>query len=211
MIRVGLVDDQTLVRQGLRSLLDLTPDLRVELEAGDGAEALRGLRHTPVDVLLLDVRMPAMSGPQLLRALAAQQPLPPTIILTTFDDDDAVLESMRAGAKGFLLKDISLDRLAEAVRTVASGGTLVQPALTERALQALREGALGDPPVGQLSRRELEILRLLAGGYSNREIASALGIAEGTVKNHTSSILTKLDVRDRTRAVFKALALGYLS
>ncbi|MGH7720131.1 MAG: response regulator [Gemmatimonadaceae bacterium] len=212
MIRVGVVDDQTLVRQGLCSLLALTPDLRVTFEAADGEQALRILRDDTVDVLLLDVRMPRMTGPQVLRALEEVGRQPPTIVLTTFDDDDALVECLGAGAKGFLLKDVTLERLASAVRIVAGGGTVIQPALTERAVRSLRArgdtGAAGS--VDLLSYREVQILRLLVAGYSNREIADALRLAEGTVKNYTSSILSKLGVRDRTRAVLKALELGLI-
>lgn len=211
MIRVGIVDDQTLVREGLRSLLALTPDLRTVFDAADALEAQRQLGSVEVDVLLLDVRMPGMSGPELLRALAEQGRQPPTLVLTTFDDDEALVESLRAGARGFLLKDVSLERLAEAVRLVAQGGTLILPALTERVLRQLRsdrsrEDHLEERP----TPREIEILRLITGGYSNREIGELLGLAEGTVKNHTSSILSKLGARDRTRAVLKAIELGYL-
>jgi DNA-binding NarL/FixJ family response regulator len=209
MIRVGVVDDQTLVRQGLCSLLALTPDLQMAFEAADGEQALQVLRDSTVDVLLLDVRMPHMTGPQVLRALAESGRQPPTIVLTTFDDDEALLECLRAGAKGFLLKDVTMERLAAAVRLVADGGTVIQPALTERALRSLRaESSNAAEAVEALSYREVQILRLLVGGYSNREIADALRLAEGTIKNYTSSILAKLGVRDRTRAVLKALELG---
>jgi DNA-binding NarL/FixJ family response regulator len=178
-------------------------------EAADGEQALQVLSDSTVDVLLLDVRMPHMTGPQVLRALAASGRQPPTIVLTTFDDDEALLECLRAGAKGFLLKDVTMERLAAAVRLVADGGTVIQPALTERALRSVRaEPSNAAEPVEALSYREVQILRLLVGGYSNREIADALRLAEGTVKNYTSNILAKLGVRDRTRAVLKALELG---
>jgi DNA-binding NarL/FixJ family response regulator len=148
-----------------------------------------------------------------LRDLRKAGAAPPCILLTTFDDDAVVLEAIRAGAKGFLLKDVTLEQLAEAIRTVASGGTLIQPAVTERVLRGL-EGVRRDfdslDPPDPLTPRETEILRLMAGGYSNREIARALGAAEGTIKNHASSILSKLGVRDRTRAVLKALELGWI-
>jgi DNA-binding NarL/FixJ family response regulator len=212
-IRVALVDDQTLVRQGIRSLLGLSPDIVVTLEASDGEDALRLLPVSEVDVVLLDVRMPKKSGLDLLRELGPTGRLPPTILLTTFDENSVVLDAIRAGARGFLLKDVSLEQLTEAIRVVAAGGTLIQPAVTERVLRGL--GGLRttfdslDPP-DALTARETEVLRLMAGGYSNREIAAALGSAEGTVKNHASSILSKLGVRDRTRAVLKALELGWI-
>jgi DNA-binding NarL/FixJ family response regulator len=211
MIRVGIVDDQTLVREGLRSLLALTEDIRTVFDAGDAAEAQHFLSSTEVDVLLLDVRMPGMSGPQLLAALAEQGRQPPTLVLTTFDDDEALVDSLQAGARGFLLKDVSLKQLAEAVRVVAQGGTLILPALTERVVRRLRRGTAHAPrPFERPTPREIEILRLITGGYSNREIGELLGLAEGTVKNHTSNILAKLGARDRTRAVLKAIELGYL-
>jgi DNA-binding NarL/FixJ family response regulator len=217
-IRVVLVDDQTLLRSGLRGLLDLTPDIRVIGEASDGDEAVRVICDLAPDLVLLDVRMPHRTGPEVLKALRALNRLPPTILLTTFDDDTAFLDGIKAGARGFLLKDISFERLTEAVRTVAAGGSLILPAVTERVLRGLdrlaveapssgtAEGAPEQPP----TRREREILRLLAGGYSNREIGDVLGTSEGTIKNQISSILAKLGVRDRTRAVLRALERGYL-
>jgi DNA-binding NarL/FixJ family response regulator len=211
MIQVGVVDDQTLVRQGLCSLLALTPDLRMAFEAADGEQALQILRDRTVDILLLDVRMPKMTGVEVLRALAGSGRQPPTIVLTTFDDDEALVECLRAGAKGFLLKDVTMERLATAVRIVADGGTVIQLALTDRAVRSLRaESSISSLPVEPLSHRELQILRLLVAGFSNREIAHALRLAEGTVKNYTSGILAKLGVRDRTRAVLKALELGLI-
>jgi DNA-binding NarL/FixJ family response regulator len=211
MIQVGVVDDQTLVRQGLCSLLALTPDLRMAFEAADGEQALQILRDRTVDILLLDVRMPKMTGVEVLRALAGSGRQPPTIVLTTFDDDEALVECLRAGTKGFLLKDVTMERLATAVRIVADGGTVIQPALTDRAVRSLRaESSISSLPVEPLSHRELQILRLLVAGFSNREIAHALRLAEGTVKNYTSGILAKLGVRDRTRAVLKALELGLI-
>lgn len=213
MIRVGLVDDQTLVRAGIRALLSLVPDVEVAFEAEDGASALRALETAAgdPDVVLLDLRMPGLDGIGVLRALRATGRLPPTIVLTTFDDDAMMLEAIRLGARGFLLKDISLERLAEAIRTVAAGGTLLQPAITERLLRAALGAGTGfDSSLAPepLTEREIEVLRLMTGGFSNREIADSLGVAEGTAKNHISNILAKLGVRDRTRAVLKALELG---
>lgn len=212
MIRVGLVDDQTLVRAGIRALLSLVPDVEVAFEAEDGASALRTLEASAgPDVVLLDLRMPGLDGIGVLRALRSQGKLPPTIVLTTFDDDALMLEAIRLGARGFLLKDISLERLAAAIRTVAAGGTLLQPAITERLLRAALGAGTGfDSSLAPepLTERELEVLRLMTGGCSNREIADSLGVAEGTAKNHISNILAKLGVRDRTRAVLKALELG---
>ena len=213
MIRVVLVDDQTLVRQGIRSLLQLAGDIAIVGEAGDGDEALSVIARESPDVVLLDVRMPRKNGLDVLRELKATSTVPPIILLTTFDDDEALLAAVRDGAKGYLLKDVSLERLTEAIRAVAAGGTVIRPAVTERVLRGLehmpRDFEALSPP-DPLTKREIEILRLMAGGYSNREIADALGTAEGTVKNHASSILSKLGVRDRTRAVLKALELGYI-
>ena len=208
-----LVDDQTLVRQGIRSLLELSKDMTIVAEAADGNEALAAIRRERPDVVLLDVRMPGKSGIDVLRELQASGDRTPAILLTTFDDDDVLLEGVKAGARGYLLKDVSLEQLTDAIRTVAGGGTIIRPAITERVLRGLehvrRDFEALSPP-DPLTKRETEILRLMAGGYSNREIADALGTAEGTVKNHASSILSKLGVRDRTRAVLKALELGYI-
>lgn len=213
MIRVVLVDDQTLVRRGIRSLLELSGDVAVVAEAADGDEGLSAIRRERPDVVLLDVRMPNKNGLDVLRELQAAGSSPPAILLTTFDDDEVLLEGMKAGARGYLLKDVSLEQLTDAIRTVARGGTFLRPAVTERVLRGLEHirrdfDALSPPD--PLTKRAIEILRLMAGGYSNREIADTLGTAEGTVKNHASSILSKLGVRDRTRAVLKALELGYI-
>lgn len=210
MIRVCLVDDQTLVRQGVRSLLELSDDIRVVAEAGDGRQAVETIPQVKPDVVLLDMRMPIMSGLEALQALSAQGQLPPTIILTTFDDDELVLAGLKAGARGFLLKDVSLEQLVDAIHTVAAGGSLVQPAVTQRllsGLETIRNDFVSLDQPDPLTERETEILRLMAGGYSNKEIAGSLGVAEGTVKNHVSNILSKLGVRDRTRAVLKAFEL----
>jgi DNA-binding NarL/FixJ family response regulator len=211
MIQVCLVDDQTLVRQGIRSLLELSDSIRVVAEAGDGMQAVETIPRVKPDVVLLDMRMPGMSGLDVLNALASTNQLPPTIILTTFDDDQLVLAGLKAGARGYLLKDVSLDQLVDAVKTVAAGGSLVAPVVTQRLLSGLErmqnEFVSLDRP-DPLTDRETEILRLMAGGYSNKEIANSLGVAEGTVKNHVSNILSKLGVRDRTRAVLKAFELG---
>lgn len=211
MIRVLIADDQMLIRQGIRTLLEMDREISVVGEAADGAEAVDRVLSMPVDVLLLDIRMPGQDGIEVLRALAARNALPPTLILTTFDDSDVVLDGIRSGARGFLLKDVSYQQLLAAIRAVAGGATVFQPAVTERLLRA--GSALhidAEAPREELTGREAEVVRLMAGGYSNREIAHALGTAEGTVKNHVSSILAKFGVRDRTRAVLKALETGLL-
>ena len=213
MIRVVLVEDETLVRRGIRGLLSLGQEILVVAEAADGEEAISVIRDQKPDVVLLDVRMPKRSGIEVLEALRATDSLPPTILLTTFDDDAALLNGIRAGARGFLLKDVSVEQLVEAIRLVAAGETLIRPAVTERATKRLEETApefdsLESPD--PLTKRELEVLRLMAGGYSNREIGEALGASEGTVKNHISSILSKMGVRDRIRAVLKGLESGWI-
>jgi DNA-binding NarL/FixJ family response regulator len=213
MIRVMLVDDQTLVRKGVRSLLELADDIEVIGEAVDGDSAIEMIPRLGPDVLLLDLRMPGKTGIDVLKELGESDRLPPTIILTTFDDDELVLAGIRAGARGYLLKDVALEALLTAVRTVAEGGTLVKPAVTERlmkGLQQMRTEFSSLPQPDPLTERETEILRLMAGGYSNKEIASALNVAEGTIKNHVSNILSKFGVRDRTRAVLKALESGVI-
>jgi DNA-binding NarL/FixJ family response regulator len=213
MIRVCVVDDQTLVRQGIRSLLGLAEDIEVVGEATDGEEALALLGRTEVDVVLLDVRMPRLDGIGVLRALSAEASSPPCIVLTTFDEDELVLRAVAAGARGFLLKDVSLEQLTAAIRAVADGGSIINPAVTARVLRGIsRLGADFDslPVPDELTKRELEIVGMMAAGYSNREIAKACFVAEGTIKNHISSILSKLGVRDRTRAVLRALHLGLI-
>lgn len=213
MIRVMLVDDQTLVRQGVRSLLELADDIEVAGEAADGQTAIDRIPEVRPQVVLLDMRMPGKTGLDVMEELQQRGELPPTIILTTFDDDDLLLAGIRAGAKGYLLKDVALEELLSAVRAVADGKTLVKPAVTERLMKGLGQmrtefSSLSQPD--PLTDRETEILRLMAGGYSNKEIAGALSVAEGTVKNHVSNILSKMGVRDRTRAVLKALEGGLI-
>jgi DNA-binding NarL/FixJ family response regulator len=214
MIRIVLVEDQLLVRRGIKSLLELAGDIVVVADVGTADEGVAAIRAHHPDVALLDVRMPGKSGIELLRELRASEELPPTILLTTFDDDEALIDGIKAGARGFLLKDISLEMLTAAIRGVAAGETAIRPAITEHVLRGLDrmrpEASESRESPERLTKRELDVLRLLAGGYSNREISEALGTVEGTVKNHASSILAKLGVRDRTRAVLKALELGYL-
>jgi DNA-binding NarL/FixJ family response regulator len=213
MIRVLVADDQTLVRQGIRGLLELRNEVQVVAEAEDGDEAVtKTLQHHP-DVALIDVRMPGKNGVEVVKALRARKDPTPVVLLTTFDDDAVLLEGIRAGISGYLLKDVGLDQLVTALRTVARGGTLILPAVTRRAerfakVQAANFEAADMPDA--LTPREREVLRLIAAGYCNREIADALGTVEGTVKNQASSILSKLGVRDRTRAVLKALEMGWL-
>lgn len=212
-LRVVVVDDQTLVRQGIRSLLKIA-DIEVVGEAGDGEEALAVIAETAPDVVLLDLRMPHRDGLWTLRELQRQGSAVPVLVLTTFDDDTLLLDALRSGARGYLLKDVTLEQLTDAVRTLADGGTLVAPSITDRLLRAIQAGpspvGFDAPPPQPLTRREVEVLRLMGEGCSNREISEVLHLAEGTVKNHVSTVLMKLGARDRTKAVLRALHEGLL-
>ena len=221
-IKILLVDDQTLVRQGIKSLLGLSPQLDVITEASDGQQALDFLTMPDgnnrigaelVDVILMDIRMPNMNGIEALKAIKEANISVPVVMLTTFDDHESVIQALQAGAKGYLLKDVSLETLVHTIETVNSGQTLIQPAISERLIKGLQgvkgEFESSDLPE-KLSTRETEILRLMAAGCSNREMAESLFKSEGTIKNQVSSILSKLGVRDRTRAVLKAIELGVI-
>jgi len=219
MIRVLLVDDQTLIRQGIAMLLELEPDLEVVGAVGDGRAAIEAVERLRPDVVLMDVRMPEMDGVTATRELHRRFPDVGVIILTTFDDDEYIFEGLKAGARGYLLKDISSEEMAEAVRTVARGEALIQPSIARKVVAEFSRLAAGSPPApersplkmpGALTERELDVLKALARGMSNKEIAAALVITEGTVKTHISNILAKLDVRDRTQAVLKAQQLRLL-
>jgi DNA-binding NarL/FixJ family response regulator len=214
-IRILLVDDQRLMREGLRILLELEPDLQIVGEVGDGQAALEAYAELEPDVVLMDVRMPGMDGVEATWRLRERWPQARIIILTTFDDDEYVFEGLRAGARGYLLKDVSGHDLAEAVRTVAAGGALIEPSVARKVVAEFArvapparkaDAGLPDP----LSDRELEILELLAQGLNNREIANRLSLAQGTVKNYVTAILGKLSVRDRTQAAIRARELGLI-
>lgn len=212
-IRVMLAEDQNLVRLGICSLLELSETIDVVGQVEDGSQVVEGIRKFKPDVLLVDIRMPKMTGIDALHAMRNEDCMVPTIILTTFDDSQLVLEGMKAGAKGYLLKDVSLNSLVTAIESVHAGGTLVQPALTERILKGLSsmEPKFDNLVIPEsLSDKEVEVLRLMAGGFSNREISLTIHKSEGTVKNQVSSILEKLGVRDRTQAVLRAINLGLL-
>lgn len=213
MIRVGVVDDQAIVRQGIESLLALSGDVEVAWTAADGDAAVDLLARSEVDVLLLDLQMPGRDGIATLQALSARGALPPTLVLTTFDDPDLVLGALREGARGYLLKDVKLDQLLAGIKVLAAGGTIHLPSVTERLLQAVQslpKGSSGILATETLTGRESDVLGLMANGLSNAEIARALDLAVGTVKNHVSQILLKLGVRDRTQAVIQGLERGLL-
>src|SRR5262244_1194500 len=199
-IRILLVDDQPLFREGLRTLLSVHSDFEVVGEAGNGEEALRLARHLMPSVVLMDLQMPAMDGVTATRRLRNEQPDCRVIVLTTFDDDEMVFDGLRAGAVGYLLKDAPSEKLAEAIRVAARGESFLQPSVAAKVVAefarltrktAESSNSLSEP----LSERELEILRLIARGASNREVAATLFLAEGTVKNHVTNILGKLGVR----------------
>jgi DNA-binding NarL/FixJ family response regulator len=214
-IRILLVDDQRLMREGLRILLELEPDLEIAGEAENGEAALAAYGALQPDVVLMDVRMPGMDGVEATWRLRECWPQARVIILTTFDDDEYIFEGLRAGALGYLLKDVSGQDLAEAVRTVAGGGALIQPSVARKVVAEFarvagpaRQAADGLPE--PLSDREREILALLAHGLSNPEIAERLNLAQGTVKNYVTAILQKLGARDRTQAAIRARELGLI-
>ena len=212
-IRILVVDDQVLVRSGLRMILDAENGLSVIGEAGNGRQAIELARRTRPDVILMDIRMPVMDGIDATRRLTGSglDPEPRVLILTTFDLDDYVYAAIRAGASGFLLKDAPPDDLIHAIRVVARGEALLAPTVTRRLIEefASRPEPEAQPEgMGELTERELEVLRSLAAGLSNAEIANVLFVSEATVKTHISHILTKLDLRDRVQAVVVAYESG---
>jgi DNA-binding NarL/FixJ family response regulator len=211
LIRVCLVDDQALFRGGLRALLGLFDGVEVVAEAEDGEAAIEVVSSCRPDVLLLDVRMPKLNGVEVLQGLRRRGLLPPTLLLTTFEDDGALVAGVRAGARGYLLKGVSPETLLEAIRAVASGGTyLYAPLVSTLTRDSASENSTSDAfeLLEPLTAREREILKLMASGIGNREIAKALTLSEGTVKNHVSSVFSKLGVADRTKAVLRAIAKG---
>ncbi|MBP6471435.1 MAG: response regulator transcription factor [Chloroflexi bacterium] len=218
-IRVLLVDDQALFREGLHTLLSVWPDLEVVGEAGNGQEALDAAARLIPDVVLMDLRMPVLDGVAATRRLLEKMPQVKIIVLTTFDDDDHVFDGLRAGAVGYLLKDVPSEKLVEAIRAAAAGQSFLQPSVAAKVvaeftrLTAVAQETAVSPQnslVEPLSEREQEILALVATGASNKEIAGELFITEGTVKNHVTNILGKLGVRDRTQAALKAREIGLI-
>ena len=212
-VRVLLVDDQALFREALATLLGVRPEIEVVGEAGDGDAALRQAAALRPDVVLMDLHMPVLDGIAATRRLRVEQPDVRVLALTTFDDDEDVFAALRAGAVGYLLKDVSSDRLVEALLSAARGESVLQPSVAARVVARVASLPDDAPPRPQplvvpLSDRELDVLRLLAEGGSNREIAAALFLAEGTVKNHVTNVLAKLGARDRTQAALRARALG---
>jgi DNA-binding NarL/FixJ family response regulator len=214
-VRVLVVDDQALFREALATLLGARPEVEVVGEAGNGHQALERAAALQPDVVLMDLHMPVLDGIAATRRLTVEQPGVRVLALTTFDDDEDVFAALRAGALGYLLKDVSSDRLVEAVLSAARGESVLQPSVAAKVVA--RFAQLEDAPrsrpqplVVPLSDRELDVLRLLADGRSNREIAAALFLAEGTVKNHVTNVLGKLGARDRTQAALRARALDLL-
>ncbi len=213
MIRVVIADDQALVRSGFRMILDAKADIEVVGEAGDGAEAVALVARLEPDVVLMDVRMPEVDGLEATRRIVAAGSAARVIVLTTYDVDDSVYAALRAGASGFMLKDVRPAELADAVRVVARGDALLAPSVTRRLLDRFADALPGPdapppPDLDELSEREVEVLRLVAQALTNAEIAERLVVSEATVKTHVSSVLRKLGLRDRVQAAVLAYEVG---
>lgn len=212
-IKVLIADDQRLMREGLATLLALADDIEIVGQAGDGAAAIELTKQLQPDVILMDIQMPKVDGVTATRTIRSILPDTQVIILTTFDDDEYLMSGLRAGACGYLLKDMPSEQLADAIRSAAKGDSPIEPAMARKLVNLVAQTAPPKPApqvASELSERELEVLRLIAEGLSNKEIAEQLVIAEGTAKNHVSNILGKLEARDRAQAVAKAKELGLL-
>jgi DNA-binding NarL/FixJ family response regulator len=216
-IRIVLVDDQALFREGLRLLLSQQPQLEIVAEAGNGEQAIDAARFHAPDIVLMDLRMPRLNGIEATRRITAELPATKVIVLTTFEEDEEVFEALRAGAVGYLLKASPSERVVAAIQLAARGESFIEPSVTAKLLNHFSrlaneesQRAAPTPLADPLSAREIEVLRNLAAGRSNKEIAHALGIAEGTVKNHMSNVLNKLGVLDRTQAALRARELGLI-
>lgn len=213
MIKILLVDDQSLVRSGIKSLLSFAENIEVIGEASNGIEAIELLAQQPVDLVLMDVQMPKLDGIQTLVKMGEQNIKVPVIMLTTFDDQQYLTDAVKLGAKGYFLKDVPLERLVEGIARVHQGKTMINPSAStqvEKALQSNCPQQQQAQLLEALSEKELEVLRLMASGFSNKEIAEVMFKSVGTVKNQVSTILAKLETRDRTRAVLKAIEMGLI-
>jgi len=211
VIRVVVADDQLLVRAGLKMVLDAEPDIEVVGEAADGEQVLDVARRTQPDVVLMDIRMPVLDGLEAARRLLAREDAPRVLVLTTFDEEEYLYEALRAGTSGFLLKVSPPEQLIGAVRTVAAGNALIDPAVTRRVIAAFGRRVATKPPpatLQELTARELEVLQLMARGLSNQEIAAELIVGDATVKTHVARVLMKLGLRDRVQAVVFAYEYG---
>jgi two-component system NarL family response regulator len=203
MIRVLIVDDHVVVRMGLRSMIENERDMSVAAEASNGSEALGCYKDSPVDLVLMDLRMPRLGGVEAIHALRQHDPQARILVLTTYDGDENIYRALKAGARGYLLKDVAKGEFLAAVRKVAGGEYYIPQQVAARLAQRL--------PSGELSGREMDVLRLIVRGHSNKEIADLLQVAESTVKNHVTNLLTKLHVQDRTQAVTTALKRGIVA
>jgi DNA-binding NarL/FixJ family response regulator len=216
-IRVLLVDDQALIRAGFRMILDAEDDIEVVGECADGTQAVDSVRRLKPDVVLMDIRMPEMDGIEATRLIAngGGEGLPRVLMLTTFDLDEYVYDALRAGASGFLLKDVPAEQLVDGIRVVAEGDALLAPSVTKRLIQEFSRGAVAQQSapaaLDELTPRELEVFKLIARGMSNAEIAAELIVSETTVKTHVARVLMKLGVRDRVQAVVLAYESGVVA
>lgn len=213
MIRLLLVDDQSLFREGVNTLLSIHDDVEIIAEAENGQDAIEKTAEYQPDVILMDLRMPGMGGVAATKEIKEKHPESRVIVLTTFDDDESIFDALRAGAVGYLLKDVSSQKLIEAIRTTAAGGSFLQPSVASKIVAGISRQT--SAPVQQtlvepLSKRELEILQHIGQGSSNREIANELFLSEGTVKNHVTNILGKMGVRDRTQAALMGKEMGLI-